>query len=89
MTSPFFGEFMGTLVLILLGDGVVTLQVIAHHLHVDGSRQTKVQNLRHDVGRKESEHHARKLLRQRKAKPVDIVPGRMVLRGQGHQYICI
>src|SRR5215470_13125451 len=23
MTSPFFGEFMGTLVLILLGDGVV------------------------------------------------------------------
>ena len=36
MTSPFFGEFMGTLILILLGNGVVA-SVLLHRSKAEGA----------------------------------------------------
>src|SRR5258708_4424185 len=58
-------------------------------LNIDGRRQSKVENLRHHVGRQEREGHTRKLFRQCQAKLVNVVVRRMVLRGQGHKNVRI
>src|ERR1700692_1201866 len=51
----------------------VSLQVVPQNLHVDRSRQSKIQNLPDHVGRQESECHAGKLFRKCQPKLMNII----------------
>jgi hypothetical protein len=60
--------------------GAVTVEVMADYLDINGSRQSKVQNLGDHVGRQKRKRYTRKVFGQARAKLFDIVVGRMVLR---------
>ena len=66
------------------GKGAVALQVIADDLHVDGCRQSEVQDLGDDVHRQLIERHPRKALGEDGPETLDVGGGGVVLRRQGH-----
>ena len=49
-----------------VGKAAIGLKIITRDLNINRGRQTKVQDLAHDVGRQKSKSHAGKLLRQLK-----------------------
>src|SRR5579864_5239030 len=67
----------------------VPFQIVACHLNVDWSRQSKIQYLRDHVRWKKRKHHARKLFRQFQTKLVDVVLSGMVVRRQSYKDVGI
>ena len=69
-----------------LSDVVVCAHIGAHDLNINRRGQSKIENLRHDVGGLEEELHPRKTSRQFAAQPAHVPRGGvMVFRIQRHQ----
>ena len=73
----------------LAGERVISFDVIAGKLYVDGRRQTKVQNLRDDVGWLEKKFDAGKALRQNCAQSFDICCRRLMIGAQRNENLAI
>src|SRR5882724_5903308 len=67
----------------------VSLKVISHNLHIDGSWQSEIQNLANHVGGQESERSSRKLFRECQAELVNVAVRWMMFGGQGHKNVRI
>jgi hypothetical protein len=68
---------------------LIPREVVADDLNVDGSGQTKVQNLADDVGRQEREGHAGKLFGQTNSQIVNVLSGLVVIHRESGQDICV
>src|SRR5579862_4383332 len=65
----------------------IFVQVVAEDLDIDGRRQTKIQNLAHDVRRQESERNTRKFIGEANAQIVNVFFRRFVLLPQAHENV--
>jgi len=65
------------------------IQIGPDDLNIDRSGQSKVQNLGHNVHRHHIERHARVLVSQHAAQPLDILLAGMMIAGQLHLDICV
>ena len=66
----------------IFGEVAIALQIASHYLHVEGSGQAEIQDLRHDVDGQFVKLDARKIGGQARAELVYVFFGRMVLRRQ-------
>src|ERR1700735_3145667 len=71
----------------VVGELPVGLKIAAHNLHVNGGRQSKIQNLADDIGGQEIKSHAGKFFVELQANVMLVVRSRMMVFGESHQNV--